>query len=521
MPSGRKNRILAFPFIRRKTDKQLKATYSKGRKMKNKTLTSKSSHSRKMNRRGFFILWIALVVFWPTPTLCQEFSAIIKEINNLESKLTRIVQNEATQRKASDSAIVKAIGKTPAMQPSAHDSAIFAEINHIKILVAANNVKTDTVVKSLAAIQCRVDSLVKTQPDARVVELATMLQQIVDDLKKELSVKTAPAPATSQIEVKKPAEAFKPKTDIGGLVYAQYSYDASVKPSLSNDGFSITRAYVDIKEQFAENIAGRITLDLDSKATTYKYAFLKYAYADYSILSNSLTFRLGQQETPWIGFVDKAWKYRSIEKTLNDYNGVLSSADIGAAVMYKFPRNYGELVTQVINGDSYKNATGIAENNVQKDFAGRLSINPLPANAWGKGLAASIGFQYKNSSNAPSAVSTGLVSYENPLLSAGIECLGATIRDSVTKVVSMRTTGVSIFGDVSAPFFSRAGLLARYDSYNPDDKIVDNGSSLIIAGARYCIHAKHTAALVYEQSAKQKSGTVPVKLVKIVLESKF
>jgi Phosphate-selective porin O and P len=488
--------------------------------MKYNAITQKQHNHRVTRSQGSHVLWVAIILFWSVSASCQEFNAIIKELNNLESKLTRLVQNEASQRKASDSTIIKSIGKGSVAHSPASDSAIYAEINHIKILVTANSVKTDSVAKSLAAIQSRVDSLVKEKPDQGVVELATMLQQIVNDLKKELSEKQASLPAQPPVE-KKVSEGFKPKTDISGLVYAQYSYDASKNPSIDNDGFSIERAYLDLKAQVLPNISGRITLDLDQKATTAKYVFIKYAYVDYTAFGNVLTIRAGQQETPWIGFVDKAWKYRSIEKNLSDYNKILSSADIGAGAIIKLPRNYGELVTQIINGNGYKNVSGMEENNFQKDFAARLSINPIPASVWGKELSASIGFQYKNSSNAPSAVTTGLVAYENNLFSAGIEGLGATKRDSVNKVVSLRTVGYSLFGDVSMPFYPNAGVLARYDSWDPDNTVSEDGSSLVIAGARYRITAKHIVSVVYEESGKQKSGSVPVKLVKVVLEAKF
>jgi Phosphate-selective porin O and P len=489
--------------------------------MKDKTVMHIQHNHLVTGSQGSHFLWVAIVLFWSVSASCQEFNAIIKELNNLESKLTRLVQNEASQRKASDSTIIKSIGKGSVAQSPASDSAIYAEINHIKILVTANSVKTDSVVKSLIALQCRVDSLVNNQPDQRVVELATMLQQIVNDLKKELAIKTEPVVSKPPTEEKKAPESFKPKTDIGGLIYAQYSYDASKNPSIDNDGFSIERAYLDLKAQVLQNISGRITLDLDQKATTAKYVFIKYAYADYTLFDNTLTIRAGQQETPWIGFVDKAWKYRSIEKNLSDYNKILSSADIGAGAIIKLPRNYGELVTQIINGNGFKNVSGMEENNFQKDFAARLSINPMPASVWGKELSASIGFQYKNSSNAPSAVTTGLVAYENNLFSAGIEGLGATKRDSVNKVVSLRTVGYSLFGDVSMPFYPNAGVLARYDSWDPDNTVSEDGSSLVIAGARYRITAKHIVSVVYEESGKQKSGSVPVKLVKVVLEAKF
>jgi hypothetical protein len=520
MLQGRKNCILHLPgHTPQNRPAFFNQTIQRNNTMKDKTVVQ-VQHNRVTRSQGSHFLWVAIVLFWSVSASCQEFNAIIKELNNLESKLTRLVQNEASQRKASDSTIIKSIGKGSVAQSPASDSAIYAEINHIKILVTANSVKTDSVVKSLTVIHSRVDSLVNEKPDQRVVELATMLKQIVNDLKKELSEKQASMPALPPVE-KKVSEGFKPKTDIGGLVYAQYSYDAGKNPVVDNDGFSIERAYVDLKAQVLPNISGRITLDLDQKATTAKYVFIKYAYADYTAFKNALTIRAGQQETPWVGFVDKAWKYRSIEKNLSDYNKILSSADLGAGAIIKLPHSYGELVAQVINGNSYKNIAGMEENNFQKDFAARLSINPMPANAWGKGLSTSIGFQYKNSSNAPSAVTTGLVAYESPLFSAGIEGLGATKRDSLIKVVSLRTAGYSLFGDLSMPFHPSAGLLARYDSWDPDNTVSGDGSSLIIAGARYRITAKHIVSVVYEESGKQKSGSVPVKLVKLVLEAKF
>jgi hypothetical protein len=65
------------------------------------------------NQQGIKIFWVAIVMFWSTPAICQEFSAIFKEINDLESKLAQIIQDGNSQRPPTDITVLASVGKSP------------------------------------------------------------------------------------------------------------------------------------------------------------------------------------------------------------------------------------------------------------------------------------------------------------------------------------------------------------------------------------------------------------------------
>jgi hypothetical protein len=449
-----------------------------------------------------------------SPSMAQNFKAILDEVTAVEKRLARIIEQESSQRKTADKAIMDKVDTAPTAQSGRSDSALIAGVAEIKTALAQNSIHDDSITARILVLSQRVDSLAKVQPDGRVLEMAQMLQRLIGEIKLAL-VKTTPAAADG---VKSDQ---KPKIDVGGTLFAHYSYDFSENPALDYDGVSIERAYVDVKAKLNERISGRLTIDLNPKDSTYKYMFLKFAYAEYAIPAAGLSFRVGQQDGHWPGCVDKAWKYRSIEKTLSDYNKVLTSADLGITALYTLPKGYGEAIVQLLNGNSFRNTKAKEESNFQKDVAIRVSLKPMPANKSLKGLSVHAGFQYKNDAGLPSTVLTGLTAWDGAWFSAGAELLSATKKDTATGTSEMRTLGWSLFCDIPLPFHKSAGALLRYDAFDPDDLIDKDGGALFIAGGRYLLGGKHALAIVYQKQSKEKVGVKPVALLKCVLEAKF
>jgi hypothetical protein len=463
---------------------------------------------------------LALIVLLTSSLMAQDFGKLIDEVNAIEKRLKKVIETESAQRKEADNAMLQKIGKGGISQSAAPDSALTATIKSLEAETAKNRTSFDSTTGLVIALSKKVDSLSKKTEDSRVMEMAGMLKKLIGDLKAALADKSGTPKGKTADAGKKPDE-FKPKAEIGGVVFVHFSNDFSKVRSLDNDGFSVERAYFDLKAKLTENISGRVTLDLSQKDTTTKYMFLKFAYAEYGFFSNSLSIRAGQIETPWTGTVDKAWKYRCVEKSLTDFNKVLSTADLGVAASFKLPGNYGELAAQVLNGNGFKNTKAMEENNFLKDFAARASITPLPKSDLLKGFSVSAGFQYKNDAKLPLSVVTGLLAWENPLASAGVELLAATKKDTVSNADDFLTNGFSVFGDFSLWFHKNAGIFARYDKFEPNSKAPDDASWMFIAGPRYKIFGKHTLALVYQHSAKEKAGTNPAQLLKLVLDAKF
>jgi hypothetical protein len=462
-----------------------------------------------------WIMTIVSLLLSILPVVASDLDLIINEINSIDKKLSKIIENEATQRKASDNMILAKIGKTGPATSGIVDSVLLARIAGIEKNVERTRTIDDSTAVRIAGLSHRIDSIFALGANVEIIELAEMLKKLLADLK-QYSASVSRDPPKK--EVAKNVE--KPTIDVGGLIYVHYTADVSKSPSLDNDGFSIERAYIDLKAKISERISGRLTYDLDPKDSTYKDMYLKFAYADYAV-GGGFNLRAGQQEEYWGGNVDKAWKYRSIERSMSDINKIIPSADIGLAALYKLPNGYGDAVVQVINGNGFKNTKAREETNFQKDITARVSVRPVQDSGAWKGLSLHAGFQYKNDVLFPYEALSGLIAFENNFVSLGCELLGVIKKDSIDRSNSMKTLGYSIFGDIPMPFHKKAGILFRYDFFDPDKSIDKDGNALLIAGTRYAISPKHTLAIVFYQQTKEKPGSQSLDLIKAVLEAKF
>lgn len=181
-----------------------------------------------------------------------------------------------------------------------------------------------------------------------------------------------------------------PSGKISGLVYADYygnlagdpvhAYnasgadsgkafiDASGKPITRDlNGLLIRRVYFQLDNDLTARLASRFRLEVDSKSLTsdgklgvaVKAAYLqaKNVYPRGSILAGMLS-------TPTWDGSESFWGYRSIEKTVADFNGIGSSADLGVAVKgYADEHHHLGYTAMIGNGTGQK-----PENNRYKKF---------------------------------------------------------------------------------------------------------------------------------------------------------
>lgn len=196
-----------------------------------------------------------------------------------------------------------------------------------------------------------------------------------------------------------------PSGRISGLVYADYygnlagdpihAYDASGADSgkafidasgkpITRDlnGLLIRRVYFQLDNDLTARLASRFRLEVDSKSLTsdgklgvaVKAAYLqaKNVYPRGSVL-------VGMLSTPTWESAESFWAYRSIEKTVADFNGIGSSADLGVAVKgYADGDHHVGYTAMIGNGTGQR-----PENNRYKKFyltipvrVGELRIEP-------------------------------------------------------------------------------------------------------------------------------------------------
>ncbi len=170
--------------------------------------------------------------------------------------------------------------------------------------------------------------------------------------------------------------------DVSGKMYMGYTYmltDGARTVNRHNQ-FAVTRFYLTVsgKRSFVEDKAAYLgyNLTLDAKdihGTGYYESYVKYAYFEMGNLFPGVVVRFGQNPTPWVGFEEKIWGFRFMNKVFVDYFGYMSSTDRGLSLGYHAPSDMVDLYLSLVNGEGYHGN----EVNASKDVMVRLSLFPF------------------------------------------------------------------------------------------------------------------------------------------------
>ncbi len=290
------------------------------------------------------------------------------------------------------------------------------------------------------------------------------------------------------------APAVEAQTTVDGLIYASYRYglakDTSFVPDGAPNNFEIDRAYLSVRSKAAGGIATRVTIDVDGrKAAANQQTFrLKYAYVDWTPEGSQLTYRLGMQNTPLVGYVEDLWGYRMQGTVPLDRYKYTSSSDLGFAVDATSKNRGVTAYAGLFNGEGYSVAPG----DQHKDVAARVSVRLRQTDNDGRlaGLRltgyASIG---RANGDAVRNRFVGLLSYQSKTLTLGAE-YGRTT-DSTAADPETKGSIVSVFA-VHQRAESKLGLVARMDRWDPNTDIspaaftaASSKQSRLIAGVSY------------------------------------
>jgi len=211
-----------------------------------------------------------------------------------------------------------------------------------------------------------------------------------------------------------------PKINTGVVIYTNYTYtsEPTTKDADGNvihpNSFEVARAYINVTGNISHRLAFRVTPDISGRfattvaststvtggapgekvttvttgSTSYDGSLvfrLKYAFAQFNLddwLPKGSWVRLGQQQTPYIDFIEGIYRYRFQGTTYVEREGFLSSSDVGISGHFALPNDYGDIHAGFYNGDTYSKA----EANDQKAFQIRGTLRPLPHTSTLKGL---------------------------------------------------------------------------------------------------------------------------------------
>ena len=183
----------------------------------------------------------------------------------------------------------------------------------------------------------------------------------------------------------------------GGLIHGQWGmYTSNVNSSnvglKGKNEFDITRIYITGEGKFSPTVKGKIVVESNgtqvngsTDAHKANAAFLKNAFITWTPLE-PLSVEAGMIGMPWIGFEEKIWGRRFVQKTYTDQQGMFNSADKGIGVLYTIPKGYGDVHAAYVNGEGYNVQEAVSGDGRYKDAAVRVSISPMPENEWVGGM---------------------------------------------------------------------------------------------------------------------------------------
>jgi len=247
-------------------------------------------------------------------------------------------------------------------------------------------------------------------------------------------------------------------------------------------GFEFRRVYLGYEYNFTTHFTAQVVFayegDVDAKNDRIPY--LKYANIQWKNIYPNATLVVGAQPTPTFSFIEeKAWGYRSVERTLLDMRGIASSNDVGAGLQGKFDKvgNYGydALIangTGVVSDATINPTTPPAGANIFKKFYGDL---------WAKFIDQKLVIQlygdYYRTQLQPYEQSKttlkGFVAYQTKPITVGVTVFqqtqqnGAIIKKPTADTATQIPFGFSVFvrGNIIT---DKLAFFARYDNYNPD-----------------------------------------------------
>ena len=264
---------------------------------------------------------------------------------------------------------------------------------------------------------------------------------------------------------------------VKGLMFGDYYYvfaaaEADTKHTPKRNAFQFRRLYLTYQSDIATDFAIRFRLeakDAGFAQGSKMEPFVKHGYLQWKEGLGDADIYLGLSGTPTWAVAEKVWGYRSVAKTVLDWNKIGSSADLGAALKGAA----GRLRYHLMVG----NGTGQGpEEDHGKKFYGSLSFKAA-------GRLILEGYADFNARPAGRNERTfkGFVGWQGAKGAAGVEVFSRTHERAGDSDEDHVITGVSAFG--SLPLSAAFKGFGRVDAVARDAE--DTTNWLFIAGLDY------------------------------------
>jgi len=335
--------------------------------------------------------------------------------------------------------------------------------------------------------------------------------------------------------------------EFSGVVFGDYLYVANHADTVVDglSALSVRRVYFTVDKKFNEKYFLRVRLEIsDALGEPLRYRvetsgtrtserlepFVKHLYLTIKNVIPNSQMSLGLSTTPTFSGIEEFWGLRSIEKTIMDLNGNASTVDLGVGLAGNF-RAGGQLRYHVMAG------TGSGTRN-ESDNSKRLYGNLSFTSNSGIFIQPYVDYQFKDGEiedrilSLPNNVrATGELNTLS--LFAGIKrpklrFAGQVFQQAPTRLQTVNSVaseqditsrGISFFG-VLQPKKS-VGLFARFDNYDPNTDVDNDGYNLIIAGVDLAPHESiHFMPNIWFQDF-EADGREPTTVMRLTFEFKY
>jgi len=281
------------------------------------------------------------------------------------------------------------------------------------------------------------------------------------------------------------ARAQAPTVTVGGVGYLQYYYNLKDSANHINN-FDVTRAYINVIGRFAYGVSTRVTPDIYRVADGSLSYRLKYAFVAWTPEKSAFTFKLGQNNTPFVEWEERLWDYRMQGTVAMDRNGYISSSDFGFLVDGNWGFDKFTFSAGVQNGENYNRAPG----DKRKDVVGRVSARVMGTDEGGPTgglrLTGYFGIGKPNGGGTRQRY-LGVVSYRSKMLTLAAE-LAATKDSALTAppVAALKKGRVfTTFGVLRLPPSYKVQIIGRLDAVDPSTSTDNDRNTRIIIGVAY------------------------------------
>jgi len=292
--------------------------------------------------------------------------------------------------------------------------------------------------------------------------------------------------------------AFGQSVELGGRAFGDYFYAASAPDSIQGalsypisvpdsareglHGFAYRRLYLTMDFQLSRRLRGRARLEANDGTTGPKgpIPYVKDLWVEWAY-RGAHTATVGVTKPPAVEISTDVWGYRSLEKTILDRRGIVSSRDFGLRLDGPLFAD-GDVRYAVMYAN---NSATRPEGDQNKRVYGRISATPTEQVT----LAAGGGYAAYDDRRDRGARLSGFAGYEAERVRVGLEGYGTATR--LTDTTSVREHGASLFGHLQVT--QDIGVVARADWATrlppaTDPRTFDPVAMLLLAGITYTPH---------------------------------